>query len=347
MESIIGIDMKWMHKHFKLWMKKWFIVAVILLCFSASVFDAKASDRNFLNQIPAYSGMPYVEVHGNKPYFKTKDKKRGVFEEYGKLDNKGRCTACMAMITKKLMPKEERGAIGNVRPSGWHTVKYPELISDRYLYNRCHIIGFQLTGENDNVNNLMTGTRYMNMEGMLPFENKVAECVGSGGKVLYRVTPVFDRDNLLASGVLMEAKSIGSEDVQFCVFCYNVQPGIVINYANGNSRVDEAYVAAHPEVLVSNQRIVASSGSQEYSRQVSKAASVAGSSSASGVVRNGDVSGSIPEGTTYVLNMNTHKFHYPSCSSVSDMAPHNTQFFSGTRDEALAQGFSPCGRCHP
>ena len=255
----------------------------------------------------------------------------------------------MAMITKDMMPKSERTGIGHVRPTGWHTVKYPDLIADRYLYNRCHLIGFQLTGENDNERNLITGTRYMNVEGMLPFENKVADYVRSGGKVFYRVTPIFKGNDMLARGVLMEARSIGSPKGRFCVFCYNVQPGIKISYSNGDSSVDEAYVAAHPEVLVANQSSGVQTGFGGSRSSVSGSSSSSGSSSGSGSnsVRNGDVSGSIPQGTTYVLNTNTRKFHYTTCSSVSDMAPHNTQYFTGTRDEAISQGYSPCGRCHP
>ena len=158
--------------------------------------------------------------------------------------------------------------------------------------------------------------------------------------VFYRVEPIFDGNNMLASGVLIEAKSKKAGGLSFCVYCYNVQPGISINYTNGASSIDEVYVAAHPEVLVQNSVSTASSNNNSSSENSSSA-------SLSNYVRNGDISGSIPDGTTYVLNTNTKKFHYPTCSSVSDMAPHNTEFFSGSRDEAISRGFSPCGRCHP
>ena len=336
-----------------IWKKTWvaiFLAGIsaiaVLLCamplsvqaLNAAVSQAASTQPSVnLSQIPAYSGKPYVKVHHNKPYFTKAERKRGIFEEYGQLDSKGRCTSAMAMISKYMMPTAERGAIGHVRPSAWHTVKYPDLIADRYLYNRCHLIGYQLTGENGNERNLITGTRYMNTEGMLPFENKVASYIRSTGHiVLYRVTPLFEGDNLLASGVLMEAKSIGKKGIRFCVFCYNVQPGIAIDYSNGESHVDEAYVAAHPEILVNSQGEPSSTASRN------KDAGTSGPGN-----RNGGMTGKIPEGTAYVLNTNTRKFHYPTCSSVSDMAPKNTEYFKGSRDEAIARGFSPCGRCHP
>lgn len=186
-----------------------------------------------------YSGSPFVEVNGNVPYFKEEEYTTESFETYSELDSLGRCGVAYANIGKDLMPVEERGEIGMVKPSGWHTVKYPEVIEDLFLYNRCHLIGYQLSGENANVQNLITGTRYMNVEGMLPFENEVAGYVrDTGNHVLYRVTPVFTGDNLAAEGVLMEAYSVEDqgEGVQFCVFVYNVQPGIQINYATGESK---------------------------------------------------------------------------------------------------------------
>ena len=186
-----------------------------------------------------YSGSPFVEVNGNVPYFKEKEYTTEPFETYSELDSLGRCGVAYANIGKDLMPTEERGEIGMIKPSGWHTVKYPEVIEDLFLYNRCHLIGYQLSGENANVQNLITGTRYMNVEGMLPFENEVAGYVrATGNHVLYRVTPVFTGDNLVAEGVMMEAYSVEDEGkgVQFCVFVYNVQPGIQINYATGESK---------------------------------------------------------------------------------------------------------------
>lgn len=187
--------------------------------------------------IPEYSGNPYVELNGNLPYFTDEELSTTAFELYSELDSLGRCGAGYANICKEIMPTEERGSIGMVKPTGWHTVKY-DCITDRYLYNRCHLIGYQLAGENANEKNLITGTRYLNVDGMLPFENEVADYVNdTDNHVLYRVTPVFSGDNLLASGVIIEAKSVedNGAGVQFNVYCYNVQPGISIDYIDGQS----------------------------------------------------------------------------------------------------------------
>lgn len=190
-------------------------------------------------EIPGYSGEAYVEIHQNQPFFVEDEFTTEPFEVYSELDVLGRCSVAYANICQELMPTEERGAIGKVRPSGWHTVKYPGVIKDLYLYNRCHLIGFQLAGENANERNLITGTRYLNIEGMLPFENQVADYVNATNHhVLYRVTPIFTGSNLVADGVLMEAYSVedDGEGVSFCVFVYNVQPGIEIDYRTGESR---------------------------------------------------------------------------------------------------------------
>lgn len=192
----------------------------------------------FANEaIPEYSGNPYVELNGNVPYFTDEELSTTAFELYSELDSLGRCGACYANICKEIMPTEERGSIGMVKPTGWHTVKY-DCITDRYLYNRCHLIGYQLAGENANEKDLITGTRYLNVDGMLPFENEVADYVDeTDNHVLYRVTPVFSDDNLVASGVIIEAKSVEDKGagVQFNVYCYNVQPGISIDYIDGQS----------------------------------------------------------------------------------------------------------------
>lgn len=191
-----------------------------------------------LTEIPEYSGKPYVEIEGNRPEFSDKDKTKESFETYSELDSLGRCGVAYANVGRDLMPEEERGGIGQIKPSGWHTVKYDN-VDGKYLYNRCHLIGYQLTAENANAKNLITGTRYLNMDGMLPFENMVAEYVKeTGNHVLYRVTPVFDGNDLLAKGVQMEAYSVEDEGNGLCfnVFVYNVQPGIHIDYATGDSR---------------------------------------------------------------------------------------------------------------
>ncbi len=188
--------------------------------------------------IPFFSGAPYQEINGSIPFFGVSELTTEAFEYYSPLDELGRCGFAYANICEELMPTEPRGEIGMVKPTGWHTVRYDDLIEDRYLFNRCHLIGYQLAGENANPQNLITGTRYMNVVGMQPFEDRVTEYVRrTGNHVLYRVTPIFSGENLVASGVLMEAYSVedAGAGVTFCVFIFNVQPGIVIDYASGES----------------------------------------------------------------------------------------------------------------
>jgi len=199
-----------------------------------------------MEMVPDYSGEPYAEINDNIPFFEEYEIIGGSFEYYSYLDELDRCNVCISSVAEDIMPTEERGEIGSVKPTGWHTVKY-DVVDGKYLYNRCHLIGFQLTGENANKCNLITGTRYMNVTGMLPFENMVADYVeDTGNHVMYRVTPVFTKDNLLADGVLMEAYSVedGGAGLMFCVFCYNVQPYIMIDYETGQSM----YVETDEEV---------------------------------------------------------------------------------------------------
>ena len=194
-----------------------------------------------LSEIPVYNGEDYVVINDNKPEFTEEDITTTSFEKYSDLDNLGRCGVAYANISKETMPTEERGSIGMIKPSGWHTVKY-DIVNGKYLYNRCHLIGYQLSGENANEKNLITCTRQMNTEGMLEFENKVADYVErTNNHVLYRVTPIFERDNLLASGVQMEAYSVedNGEGISFNVYVYNVQKGIDINYSTGDSKLKE------------------------------------------------------------------------------------------------------------
>lgn len=194
-----------------------------------------SEDTISLAQIPKYSGNPYVELDGNVPEFSDEKKNGPAYEFYSELDSLERCGYAEAKITTELMPTQERGAIGMVKPTGWHTVKYDN-VDGRYLYNRCHLIGYQLTGENANRKNLITGTRYLNVTGMLPFENEVADYVrNTGNPCMYRVTPVFEGDDLVAKGVEMEAESVKDSEISFHVFVYNVQPGIGIDYSTGNS----------------------------------------------------------------------------------------------------------------
>ncbi len=195
-----------------------------------------------LSTIPEYASNPYVEINNSVPYFTKADYTMNAFEMYSEWDSLGRSGVAYANICMEIMPKEgeERGEIGMVRDlSGWQQKRYDDIIKDKYLYNRCHLIGWQLAGENANKKNLITGTRYLNTEGMLPFENMVAEYIrdNPNNHVLYRVTPIYEEDNLLASGVQMEAISVEDEGEGICfnVYCYNVQPGILIDYSTGES----------------------------------------------------------------------------------------------------------------
>lgn len=199
-----------------------------------------------LASIPEYAGEAYCVINGNNPSFTEADMADTAYESYSELDTLGRCGTVMACVGTELMPTEERESISHIYPSGWNNVPYT-FVDGEYLYNRCHLIGFQLTGENDNELNLITGTRYMNTEGMLPFENMVADYIKeTGNHVLYRVTPVFEGGELVARGVQMEALSIedSGEGICFNVYCYNVQPGVIIDYATGESQPDEEYLSS-------------------------------------------------------------------------------------------------------
>ncbi|HJG30270.1 MAG TPA: DNA/RNA non-specific endonuclease [Collinsella ihuae] len=218
-------------------------------------------------QVPPYTGSPYTEIDGNVPALSTEDAVGAPAESYAPLDALGRCGAAFAIVSLDTMPTEERGSIGMIRPSGWHTVRYDDLVDGRYLYNRCHLLGFQLTAENANERNLITGTRYMNVEGMLPFENQVASYVErTGNRVLMRSTPVFVGDELVARGVHLEALSIddGGAGVSFNVFCYNVQPGIEIDYATGDSRAQQQTQPASPEAPAPQVTYILNTNSRKF-----------------------------------------------------------------------------------
>ena len=212
-----------------------------------SVNNYNANNQNTLfdlSTIQEYSESPYVEINNNIPYFTEEEYKLEAFEKYSELDNLGRSGVAIANICREIMPKEgeERGEIGMIKPTGWVQKRYDDIIKDKYLYNRCHLIGWQLAGENANEKNLITGTRYLNTEGMLPFENQVVDYIDNNEKshVLYRVTPIFEGNNLLASGVEIEASSVEDkgEGLHFNVYCYNVQPGIKINYETGENELE-------------------------------------------------------------------------------------------------------------
>ncbi len=284
------------------------------------------------DEIPAYSGSASVVVNNNVPGFSADEITTGSYESYGELDALGRCTPAMACLGKDLMPTEERQSISMVKPTGWDNEKYPGLVDSDppYLYNRCHVIGFQLTGENANEQNLITGTRYMNVEGMLPYENEVANYVRStSNHVMYRVTPVFDGNNLLCNGVRIEAYSVEDKGkgISFNVYCYNVQPGVIINYTDGSNKADSGY----KKTVTADEFIFTGSGS--------------GTSVDRSTTDQPETT--VPAGTTYVVNTNSGKFHDSSCDSVKDMKEKNKMYFEGTRDELIRDQYEPCGRCNP
>lgn len=234
------------NKKYKMIAITFFVMAIIGLVIFC-IISLKTSDGHRESvarlKIPEYSGQPFAIINNNVPYFEDKDKQLLSFEHYSNLDSLGRCGFAYANISKELMPTEKRGDIGSIKPSGWNQAKYEGIVDSNppYLYNRCHLIAYCLTAENANERNLITGTRYMNAEGMLPFEEQVAKYLNENDNhVLYRVTPIFEGHNLLASGVLMEAYSVedNGSGICFCVYCYNVQPGIKINYKNGANKLD-------------------------------------------------------------------------------------------------------------
>ena len=260
------------------------------------------------------SGQAFRVINRNKPSFTKAQMNTRSFERYSRLDRLGRCGTAFANVSRKTMPAAERGSIGMVRPTGWHTVRYSN-VPGRYLYNRCHLIGYQLTGENANPRNLITGTRYLNIEGMLPFENMVADYVKeTGHHVLYRVKPKFKGNNLLASGVYMEAKSVEDKGrgVSFHVYCYNRQPGIKINYANGNSR------------------------------------QIGGASGTGSRVTTHHSGGSTGSGkSTYVyLSKTGTKFHRYSCHTLS-RSRANRSIRKVKRSWAIRNGYQACKVCKP
>ena len=278
---------------------------LLLLSLTACQLQPSQSSIS-LEEIPAYDGQAYVELEGNVPTFTQEELESFPVEEYSALDLLGRCGVARATVGLDTMPTEERGEIGQVKPSGWHLAKY-DCVDGKYLYNRCHLIGYQLTGENANEENLITGTRYLNVTGMLPFENEVADYVeDTGNHVYYQVTPIFSDSELVARGVQMEAESVEDqgEGICFNVYVYNDQPGITIDYATGASSLEGD---ALPEDSTQKE----------------------------------------PEDTLYILNTSSGKFHLPSCSGAASMKEENRQAFSGSREELIAQGYSPCGQCKP
>ena len=285
--------------------------------------------------IPEYEGVDVVELDDNRPYFTQTDLVCDEFIEFSELDSLGRCGAAVACIGRGLLPTEERGQIGMVRPSGWQMAKY-DFIDGNYLFNRCHLIAYELCGVNDDERNLVTGTRNLNVSSMLPIENRIADYVlNTGNHVCYRVTPWYNGDDLVAAGIQIEAYSIEDHGEAICmnVFCHNVQYGVIIDYLTGESMLDEnlTVVAGGPSTA----------GSESASEENESIAAASESSSPE------EPTGTSTPEVRYILNTNSKKFHYPYCSSVNDMKEKNKQEFTGTRDEVISKGYKPCGRCKP
>lgn len=345
-----------------------------------------------IENVSSYTHSPFVELYNNIPSFNSSEKgNMTAFELYSDLDELGRCGVAFANICRDIMPTEERGSIGMVKPSGWQTVKYMGLVDGNYLYNRCHLIGYQLAGENANEKNLITGTRYLNIEGMLPFENAVANYIKDYPErhVLYRVTPIFKGDNLVASGVQMEAYSVEDKGKGICfnVYCYNVQPDIIIDYSNGKSQLADNRVIyiglsetkakltvgntlnlkTYTEPETAPTKITWFSSNQKVAKVNSRGvvtALKAGTTTITAKTPNGlkvnckitvirpktgQAAQSKPasSGTVYVLNNNTHKFHKPTCSSASEIKPANREEVTWTREEIVAKGYAHCKKCKP
>ena len=284
------------------------LIIALTSCFSAPIID--------LDSIPEYSGTPYVEINGGTPFFEDDEITDVAFEDYSPLDAIGRCGVAFACLGKEIMPTEEREDIGSITPTGWkyknvsNNRKY-DFIENEYIYNRCHLIGFQLAGENANEKNLITGTRYMNVEGMLPFENRVADYIEtSGNHVLYRVTPMFEKYDLVARGVLIEAYSVedSGKGICFCIYVYNVQPGVAIDYFSGRN-------------VKSGEELPSYEDEEETPDST--------------------------DGTKYILNTNSKKFHYPDRSCSNNISDKNRQEYVGSREELISEGYSSCGTCNP
>ena len=279
--------------------------------------EEKGSDSESyvtVDDVPAYSGEPYVEVNDNQPEFTEEELTTVSYEDYSELDELGRCQSAEACIGQDLMPTETRESISSVKPTGWKNKSY-DTVDGGYVYNRCHLIGFQLTGENANEENLITGTRYMNVEGMLPFEDEVAAYIKeTDNHVMYRVTPVFEGDDLIASGVQMQAESVEDDGagISFNVYVYNVQPYVVIYYRTGeNWEGDEI---AEPEGKWADGTEAEPSDTKEQ---------------------------------MYILNKNTKKFHKPECSGAKKIKAKNKGEYTGSRQTLIDEGYEPCGNCNP
>ena len=327
---------------------------------NGEVDNATDSARATIADIPAYSGALCININGGVPGFTAQDEVRGAFMQFSELDFEGRCGEAFARIGTDTVSNDKRGDISSVHPSGWVQRKY-SFVDDGMLYNRCHLIAHQMCGEDANERNLITGTRTFNVVGMLYYEELVGDYVrATGNHVLYRVTPLFAANDLVARGVQMEAKSIedNGEAVQFNVFVYNVEPGVAIDYVTGESQesANTPAVASKGEDTITTaaaaraaQAAGESGASSSFAGNASESssASASGSGSGSTSANASDTASSSAEQHDYILNVKNKKFHLSTCSAVNDIAAANRQDFTGTRDELIAKGYSPCGICKP
>lgn len=325
--------------------------------------DARSAQATIAD-IPAYTGALCIDINHGMPGFTAQDEARGTFTQFSDLDFEGRCGTAFARIGPDTVSNEKRGDISQVHPSGWVQRKYC-FVDDDMLYNRSHLIAHQLCGENANEKNLITGTRTFNAVGMLYYEELVGDYVRStGNHVLYRVTPLFAANDLVARGVQMEAKSVedNGEAVQFNVFVYNVEPGVAIDYVTGESwessetpqitskgsaTITTAAAARADKAAAGSANGSKADGESSSGSDGDGASSESNTSDGDGAGRNSDNSQGVSEQQDYILNVKNKKFHKPDCSAASDISSANKQDFTGTRDQLIARGYSPCGICKP
>ena len=325
--------------------------------------DARSAQATIAD-IPAYTGALCIDINHGMPGFTAQDEARGTFTQFSDLDFEGRCGTAFARIGPDTVCNEKRGDISQVHPSGWVQRKY-SFVDDGMLYNRSHLIAHQLCGENANEKNLITGTRTFNAVGMLYYEELVGDYVRStGNHVLYRVTPLFAANDLVARGVQMEAKSVedNGETIQFNVFVYNVEPGVAIDYVTGESweSSETPQVTSKGSATITTAAAAradkAAAGSANGSKADGESSSGSGAGGAGSESNTSDADGAgsnkassqgASEQQDYILNVKNKKFHKPDCSAASDISNANKQDFTGTRDQLIARGYSPCGICNP
>ena len=299
-----------------------FIVIVGLVGCGSEQTNEVSQKTISIDNIPPFSDSAYIAINDNIPQFAESEITTTAFETYGELDYLSRCTTALACLGTETMPTDERGKIGSIKPSGWQSVKY-DIVDGKYLFNRCHLIGWQLSAENSNKQNLITGTRYMNTEGMLPFENMVADYIKeTNNHVMYRVTPIFSGTELVARGVQIEAYSVEDkgEGVCFNVYCYNNQPNIEIDYSNGDSYLAIGQTATDDVEATEDTEATQSQQVDNKPEQNSG---------------------------TFILNTNSMKFHSADCPSANDIKEQNKSTYTGDREYLIQSGYSPCGKCKP